>query len=98
MVIEIKINLDIKEGYMLFAADVRFYCEYKEKDDLQHLFVCAEKFTDAIEQISGWYGEEAIESIDIEAFGPDNMLIFKSGEDEELFFDVKDSLSKEVIW
>lgn len=83
---------------MLFAADVRFYCEYKEKDDLQHLFVCAEKFTDAIEQISGWYGEEAIESIDIEAFGPDNMLIFKSGEDEELFFDVKDSLSKEVIW
>ena len=83
---------------MLFAADVRFYNDCNDKEDLQHLFVCAEKFTDAIEQISGWYGEEAIESIDIEVFSPDNVLIFKSGEDEELFFDVKDNLGKEVIW
>lgn len=83
---------------MLFVADVRFYNDCNDKEDLQHLFVCAEKFTDAVEQISGWYGEEAIDSIDIEVFSPDNMLIFKSGEDEELFFDVKDNLGKEVMW
>lgn len=83
---------------MLFAADVRFYCEYKEKEDLQHLFVCAEKFTDAIEQISGWYGEEAIESIGITVFSPDDMLVYETDEDEALYYETKDSLGEKVLW
>lgn len=83
---------------MLFAADVKFYCEYKEREDLQHLFVCAEKFTDAIEQISRWYGEEAIESIGITVFSPDNMLVYETDEDEALYYETKDSLGEKVIW
>lgn len=83
---------------MLFAADVRFYCEYKEKDDLQHLFVYAEKFTDAIEQISGWYGEEAIESINITAFSPLDMLVYETDEDETLYHETKVSLGEKVVW
>ena len=83
---------------MLFAADVRFNCEYKEKDDLQHLFVCAEKFTDAIEQISGWYGEEAIESINITVFSPLDMLVYETDEDETLYHETKVSLGEKVVW
>lgn len=83
---------------MLFAADVRFYCEYKEKDDLQHLFVCAEKFTDAIEQISGWYGEEVIESINITVFSPLDMLVYETDEDETLYHETKVSLGEKVVW
>ena len=83
---------------MLFAADVKFYCEHKEKDDLQHLFVCAEKFTDAVEQISGWYGEEAIESFYITAFSPDNMLVYETDEDETLYYETKYSLGEKVFW
>lgn len=83
---------------MLFAANVRFYCEYKEKEDLQHLFVYAEKFTDAIEQISGWYGEEAIASIGITAFSPYDMLIYETDEDEALYYETKNSLGEKVSW
>ena len=83
---------------MVFAVDLYFYDELKEKDGLNHLFVCADDLPGVVEQVSGWYGENNINSINIEIFSPDNMLIFKSGEDEELFFDVKDNLGEEVIW
>lgn len=83
---------------MVFAVDVNFYDDLEEKDGLNHLFVCADDLSGVVEQVSGWYGENSIDSINIEVFSPDNMLIFKSGEDEELFFDVKDNLSKEVMW
>ena len=83
---------------MLFAADVRFYNDCNDKEDLQHLFVCAEKFTDAIEQISGWYGEEAIESIDITAFSPYDMLVYETDEDETLYYETKDNLGEKVLW
>lgn len=83
---------------MFFTADVRHYNEVIEKDDLHHLFVCAESLVEATEQITGWYGEECIESINITVFSPYNMLIFESDEDETLYFNVKDSLSEKVIW
>ena len=83
---------------MFFTADVRYYNEVIEKDDLNHLFVCAENLVEAIEQITWWYGEECIESINITVFSPYNMLIFESDEDETLYFNVKDSLGEKVIW
>ena len=83
---------------MFFTADVRYYNEAIEKEDLNHLFVCAENLVEAIEQITGWYGEEYIESINITVFSPYDMLIFESNEDEMLYFKVKDSLGEKVIW
>ena len=83
---------------MIFTADVRFFNEVNNDPDLNHLFVCAENLVEAIEQITGWYGEEMIDSIDIAIFSPCNMLIFDSVEDEVLYFNVKDSLGEKVIW
>lgn len=83
---------------MFFTADVRYYNEVTEKDDLHHLFVCAESLVEATEQITGWYGEKCIESINITIFSPYDMLIFESNEDEMLYFNVKDSLGERVIW
>ena len=83
---------------MIFTADVSFFNEVKEEVDVNHLFVCAENLVEAIEQITGWYGEECIESINITVFSPYDMLIFESDEDETLYFNVKDSLGEKVIW
>lgn len=83
---------------MFFTADVRHYNEVTEKDDLHHLFVCAESLVEATEQITGWYGEECIKSINIAVFSPYNMLIFESDHEETLYFHVKDSLGEKVIW
>lgn len=83
---------------MIFTADVSFFNEVKEEVDVNHLFVCAENLVEAIEQITGWYGEENIDSINITGFSPYDMLIFESDEDEMLYFNVKDSLGEKVIW
>lgn len=84
---------------MFFTADVRFFNEsIDETLDVNHLFVCAENLVEATEQITGWYGEECIESINITIFSPYNMLIFESDGDETLYFNVKDSLGEKVQW
>ena len=83
---------------MFFTADISFFNEVKEDVDINHLFVCAENLVEATEQITGWYGEENIESINITIFSPHDMLIFESNEDEMLYFKVKDSLGEKVIW
>lgn len=83
---------------MIFTADVSFFNEVEEEVDVNHLFVCAENLVEAIEQITGWYGEECVESINITGFSPYDMLIFESDGDEMLYFNVKDSLGEKVIW
>ena len=83
---------------MIFTADVSFFNEVEEEVDVNHLFVCAENLVGATEQITGWYGEECIDSINIAVFSPYDMLIFKSNEDEMSYFNVKDSLGEKVIW
>ena len=83
---------------MLFTADIIFFNEAKEERDVNHLFVCAENLVEATEQITGWYGEECIDSINFAVFSPCDMLIFESNEDETLYFNVKDSLGEKVIW
>lgn len=83
---------------MFFTADVSFFNESKEEVDANHLFVCAENLVEATERITGWYGEECIDSINIAVFSPYDMLIFESDRDEMLYFNVKDSLGEKVIW
>ena len=83
---------------MIFTADVSFFNEVEEEVDVNHLFVCAENLVEATEQITGWYGEECIDSINIAVFSPYDMLIFKSNEDEMSYFNIKDSLGEKVIW
>lgn len=83
---------------MIFTADVSFFNEVEEEVELNHLFICAENLVEATEQITGWYSEECIDSIDIAIFSPYDMLVFESDEDETLYFNVKDSLGEKVLW
>ena len=83
---------------MIFTADIIFFNEIEEERDVNHLFVCAENLVEATEQITEWYGEKCIDSVNITIFSPFNMLIFESNEDETLYFNVKDSLGEKVIW
>ena len=83
---------------MLFTAHVRFYDEDSRELELNHLFVFAEDFSDVAYKVSEYYGENNIESVEIQAFSPDEMLVFQTDEEETLFYDVKDSLGEKVIW
>ena len=83
---------------MIFTAHVRFYDEDSREPELNHLFINAEDFSDTAYKVSEYYGEDNIESIDIQVFSPSEMLVFQTDEEEILFYEVKDSLGEKIIW
>lgn len=82
---------------MIFTAGVNFYEEIDEVELRNKLFICANNFSEAIEKITSYYGEDNIDSISIFAFSPDDFLSF-SEENYELFYDVQNALEKNVVW
>lgn len=81
---------------MILKAEVTFADELKDYS-IQHeqVFVFAEEMDDAVRKITEYYGD--IESLYIEYFSPDSLLIFK-GENKQLFDEVVKALEPEISW
>lgn len=82
---------------MVFTARVEYYNEYEEKIERVNLFMVAEDFSSAVNNITKYYGKDAVESISIDTFAPENFLEFTE-DDEDLFEMVKSKLIKRVVW
>lgn len=82
---------------MIFEVKVEYHEEWDEKIESSSIFVCADSVIKAVQQVSNYYGENILESIDVRPFSPDNFLIFTE-EDEELFRIVKHHLEENVVW
>lgn len=81
---------------MILKAEVTYADELKNYS-IQHeqVFVFAEEMGDAVEKITKYY--DNIESIYIEYFSPDSLLIFR-GENKQLFDEVVKALEPEILW
>ena len=82
---------------MIFIATVNYYNDDTMNVEPEHLFVCADTLKDVTEKISEFYGEDQIDSLEIAPFSPDDMLIFGE-EEEDLFYEVKNTLGEKVVW
>ena len=82
---------------MIFTATVNYYNDDTMNVEPEYLFVCADTLKDVTEKISEFYGEDQIDSLEIAPFSPDDMLIFRE-EEEDLFYEVKDTLGEKVVW
>ena len=82
---------------MMFTAKVKYYQEVSGDVKTHNIFVTGDTFREVVEKISEFYGETNLESISVNSFSPDNMLIFEP-EREELFTMVESTLAKDVIW
>ena len=82
---------------MIFTATVNYYNDDTMNVEPNHLFICADTLKDVAEKVSEFYGEDQIDSLEIIPFSPDDMLIFRE-ENEELFYEVREALSEEVVW
>lgn len=82
---------------MIFIVKVEHYEEWDEKIKSSSMFVCADSIVEAVQQVSDYYGENTLESVDVRPFSPDNFLVFTE-EDEELFNTVKRHLEGDIIW
>ena len=82
---------------MIYEVKVEHYEEWDEKMVKSSMFVCADTIVEVAQQVSDYYGEECLESIEVRPFSPDNFLIFDE-QNKELFTTVRDTLEREVVW
>ena len=82
---------------MIYEVKVEHYEEWDEKMVKSYMFVCADTIVEVAQQVSDYYGEKCLESIEVRPFSPDNFLIFNE-EDEELFSIVKHHLEEDIVW
>ena len=82
---------------MIFEVKVEHYEEWDQKIKPSFMFVCADSIVEAVQQVSDYYGEKTLESVDVRPFSPDNFLVFNE-EDEELFGTVNHHLAEDIIW
>ena len=82
---------------MIYEATVEHYEEWDEEMVKSFMFVCADTIAEATQQVSNYYGEKCLESIEVRPFSPDNFLVFDE-KNIELFTTVRRTLEKEVVW
>ena len=82
---------------MIYVATVEHYEEWDEKMVKSSMFVFADTIVEAVQQVSDYYGEKCLESIEVRPFSPENFLIFDE-KSTDLFTTVRDTLEREVVW
>lgn len=85
---------------MTFVACVKYWNAYVEKMKTVHCFLIAETFKDAMDYVCRFYGEEYIEAVSLEAFGPDQMLEFEEDNVDEyaIFKGIYNQLAPKQVW
>lgn len=81
---------------MIYAGSVKFYDVDSLKLESEFSFIYGDTYSDALETLVDYYGEEEIYSVKIEACSPDNFLFF--GNHEEEFQEMMDFLEEKVLW
>lgn len=60
-------------------------------------FVAGNSYQEVLDKMEIYYGVDEIEEITMSPFSPHDFLEFKV-EDTDMFYKVKEKLSKEIIW
>lgn len=84
----------------MYTVKVKFYSEFSDLEDkieTKFCFVPADSLKEVVEIMEQYYGKNCIEEITIGVFSPDNFLEFDA-DLEDMFYDVKSTLGKRVIW
>ena len=89
---------------MTFIAHVHYWAEFLNdcKGGYRdvHCILVASSMREAMEYICSYYGEEYVEKVTLEAFGPDQMLEFDEANVEEFatFNEIITQLTPKVVW
>lgn len=82
---------------MVFCFYVEFYDEFENRNKEVRGFIVGENFSETLNTLVKYYGEDAIEKVELEIFGPDAFLVFEE-EDTDIFNTVKEHLKEKIIW
>lgn len=85
---------------MVFKVVVDFYDDFDKKEKKRGLFLVADSYSDVIEKLVNYYGEEDLLEIKIIPWSPDDFVKFDLDNPDEdwLFNKVDKDIGEKVIW
>lgn len=85
---------------MVFKVRVEWYNDFSEREETNGLFLVADSYSDAVEKIVKYYGEEDLCGVTIAPWSPDDFVRFDLDNPDEgwLFNKVDKDIGKNVIW
>ena len=85
---------------MVFKVVVDFYDDFDKKEKKRGLFLMAESYSDVVDKVEKYYGEENLSEIKIAPWSPDDFMQFEFNNPDEdwLFHKVDSDIGKNVIW
>lgn len=89
-----------KGDYMVYKVIVNWYNDLSEKEETNGLFLIADSYSDAVDKIVKYYGEEDLNEFKIALWLPDDFIRFDLDNPDEdwLFNKVNSDIGKNVIW
>jgi len=85
---------------MIFKVRAEWYNDFSKKEETNGLFLAADSYSDAVEKIVKYYGEEDLCGFTITPWSPDDFVKFELDNPDEdwLFHKVDSDIGKNVIW
>ena len=85
---------------MVFKVVVDFYDEFDKKEKKRGLFLVADSYSNVIEKLVNYYGEEDLLEIKITPWSPDDFVKFDLDNPDEdwLFNKIDKDIGEKVIW
>lgn len=82
---------------LMYSGKVTFYEEAENKDITEFFFTAADNYAEAMDKVSHYYSEDAIESVSLSVLSPEAMIVFGEGE-KNLFKQVKKVAAGNAPW
>ena len=82
---------------MVYIMNVEWYDDINGSTEEINGFVTGNSYNEVLTKVVNYYGEQELESVRLELFGPKDMLEFfedKTG----LFKKVKNAIAEDIIW
>ena len=85
---------------MMYVAHVTYWDEDKEGLKTTHCFVPAVDYRDVTITLTEYFGENAIDKMELEAFSPEEIMVFDEDNDVEcdIFNNAYRVLQEKVCW
>lgn len=85
---------------MVYKVVINWYNDFSEKEETNGLFLVADSYSDAVEKIVKYYGEEDLSEFKITPWSSDDFVRFDLDNTDEdwLFHKIDIDIGKNVIW
>lgn len=85
---------------MVYKVVVDYYDDFDKKEEKKGLFLMADSYSDVVDKVVKYYGEEDLSEFKIAPWSPDDFIQFNlDNPDEDWLFNKVDSdIGKNVIW